>query len=549
MRKCLKRSVVLLLLLTLCLTAINAINTTPAEAAANEIMVFPYPRPADNNRENWGKEDMSFMGGWSLRATDYFSVFSNDYSGKIYYCIEPGHYIKTGDSYVEKGEAYWDDFPNNSTIDSRRIKEHIGRIFQYGYIGKINLNWTSQNDADTLGNVIATQILIWEVVVGERDSEFNHVAPGASYDAVLDIVSKNHPVYSQIMKNYNRIVNSMQAHLGSPSFMAEDPNIAQTVELKWNGTEYTATLTDTNNVLSNYRFEPSNSNVKVTVSGNKLILASKVAVNNVTISAIRTLKRSGLIVWNSATRQDIATYSAEVSDPLQAFIKLQTQEFGSINVIKTSSDGKVSGIEFTLTGGDLTTPLKGKTDSKGSLTFSGLKAGTYTITETVPPKYESQKPQTITVRAGQTATVIFANKLKTHDLEIIKVNEKDEAVSGVVFIIEKSLDGKSWTELMQKETDENGKASFVGLLPDVYYKVTEIKTKYGYSLLSEPVFEGQISTADKPVITIKAINNPEFELPPTGGNSFLYIPIVLGLSMGAIVTIYYLIKKERGKKI
>ena len=71
MRKCLKRSVVSLLLLTLCLTAINAINTTPAEAAANEIMVFPYPRPADNNRENWGKEDMSFMGGWALRATDY----------------------------------------------------------------------------------------------------------------------------------------------------------------------------------------------------------------------------------------------------------------------------------------------------------------------------------------------------------------------------------------------------------------------------------------------------------------------------------------------
>ena len=68
MKKCLKRSVVLLLLLTLCLTAINAINTTPAEAAANEIMVFPYPRPADNNKNNWGKEAMSFMGGWSQRA-------------------------------------------------------------------------------------------------------------------------------------------------------------------------------------------------------------------------------------------------------------------------------------------------------------------------------------------------------------------------------------------------------------------------------------------------------------------------------------------------
>ena len=549
MRKCLKRSVVLLLLLTLCLTAINAINTTPANAAANEIMVFQYPRSADINKNNWGKEAMSFMGGWSQRAADNFAIYSNDYAGKIYYCIEPGEYIKTGDSYVEKDEYYWDNFPSNSTISRQKIKEHIGRIFQYGYIGTINLNWTSQNDADTLGNVIATQILIWEVVVGERDSEFNHVAPGVSYDAVLDIVSPNHPVYSQIMKNYNRIVNAMQAHLDYPSFMNKDPDLAETVELRWNGTEYSASLTDTNNVLSNFDFKPSNSNVILEKNGNKLTVKSKVAVNDVTIFANRTLKRSGLITWASSTRQDLATYSDEVSDPLQAFIKLQTQEFGIINIVKTSTDGKVKDIEFTLTGGDLTTPLKGKTDSKGSLTFSDLKPGTYTVSETVPPKYESQKPQTITVRAGQTASVIFANKLKTHDLEIIKVNEKDEAVSGVVFVIEKSLDGKSWTELMQKETDENGKASFAGLSPDVYYKVTEIKTKDGYSLLSEPVFEGQISTADKPIITIKAINTYEFELPPTGGNSFLYIPIVLSLIMGAIVTIYYLIKEERGKKI
>ena len=198
---------------------------------------------------------MSFMGGWSQRAADNFSVYSNDYSGKIYYCIEPGQYIKTGDSYVEKDEAYWDNFPRNSTIDRDEIKEHIGRIFQYGYIGNINVNWTSQNDADTLGNVIATQILIWEVVVGERDSDFNHVAPGVSYDAVLDIVSPNHPVYSQIMKQYNRIVNAMQAHLDSPSFMAEDPDLAETVELRWNGTEYSASLTDINNVLSNFDFE------------------------------------------------------------------------------------------------------------------------------------------------------------------------------------------------------------------------------------------------------------------------------------------------------
>lgn len=461
MKNCLKRSIVLLLLLTLCLTVNTAINTTPANAAANEIMVFLYPRPQDTNQSNWGKQALSFMGGWSQRAADNFSIYSNDYSGKIYYCIEPGEYIKTGDSYTEKDEFYWLTFPSNSTISSDKIKLHIGRIFQYGYIGNINVNWTSQSNADTLGNVIATQVLIWETVVGERDSEFNHVDPGASYDAVLDIVSPNHPIYSQIMKHYNRIVNAMQAHLDSPSFMVEEEDKAETVELRWNGTEYSASLTDTNNVLSHFDFEPDNSNVTLEKSGNKLLIKSKVAVNNVTLTAIRTLKRSGLITWSSSTRQDLATYSAEVSDPLQAFINIKTQR----------------------------------------------------------------------------------------ELVILKEDENGEAMPGVVFEIEKSTDGNAWTTIGQILTDENGKAHIENLIPDTYYRATEIQTQNGYTLLTEPIFEGKIKTADDPIITIKAINTPEFELPPTGGNSFLYIPITIALIMGAITTICYLIKKERGTKI
>ena len=243
-----------------------------------------------------------------------------------------------------------------------------------------------------MGNVIATQILIWEVVVGERDSEFNHVAPGASYDAVLDIVSKSHPVYTHIMKNYNRIVNAMQAHLDSPSFMSEERPDAQTVELKWNGTEYSATLTDTNNVLSHYDIKSDNTNVKVTVSGNKLTLTSKVAVNNVSIFANRTLKRSGLITWSSATRQDIATYSAEVSDPLQAFIKIQTQQTGTIKGLKVDENGKpLAGALIGLFYGNETNLVekeaikKVTTGADGVFEFKSIPYGKYIIKEIKAP--------------------------------------------------------------------------------------------------------------------------------------------------------------------
>ena len=54
------------------------------------------------------------------------------------------------------------------------MKLHIGRILEYGYTGTVTSSWRSQNseDAKKLSYVIATQILVWETVVGERDANF-----------------------------------------------------------------------------------------------------------------------------------------------------------------------------------------------------------------------------------------------------------------------------------------------------------------------------------------------------------------------------------------
>lgn len=64
---------------------------------------------------------------------------------------------------------------------------------QYGYTGPISTSWRSQNPADaaTLAEAMATQVLIWETVVGERDEDFDYVSPG-SYDAVKGVISTAH---------------------------------------------------------------------------------------------------------------------------------------------------------------------------------------------------------------------------------------------------------------------------------------------------------------------------------------------------------------------
>ena len=74
--------------------------------------------------------------------------------------------------------------------------------------------------ADNLSHLIATQLLVWETVVGERDSNFQKVDTGG-YDAVLDQISTGHPLYNQIMSYYNSMATNVQNHTKLPSFMSK----------------------------------------------------------------------------------------------------------------------------------------------------------------------------------------------------------------------------------------------------------------------------------------------------------------------------------------
>ena len=61
------------------------------------------------------------------------------------------------------------------------------------------------------------------------------------------------------------------------------------------------------------------------------------------------------MVWSDGhygpdgTMQDVVTYSATISDPVKAYLNLKVS-YGSTKIVKTSEDGKVEGISFTITG-------------------------------------------------------------------------------------------------------------------------------------------------------------------------------------------------------
>lgn len=91
-------------------------------------------------------------------------------------------------------------------------------------------------------------------------------------DAVKSIVSTNHPLYSRFNSYYNSIVAGVQKHSKVPSFCSKATGKAQNIELEWDGSKYTTTLTDSNNVLANYKFTASQSGITFTTNGNKLTM-------------------------------------------------------------------------------------------------------------------------------------------------------------------------------------------------------------------------------------------------------------------------------------
>ena len=102
---------------------------------------------------------------------------------------------------------------------------------------------------------------------------------------------------------------------------------------------------------------------------------------------------------------------------------------GSMKIVKTSEDGKVSGVRFRVTGNGVDTTVQTGTD--GTIIVPNLKAGSYTVTELdVPDQYVQPKSQTVTVKANETATVSFTNVLKKWKATITKVDAETGAAQG-----------------------------------------------------------------------------------------------------------------------
>lgn len=186
--------------------------------------------------------------------------------------------------------------------------------------------------------------------------------------------------------------------------------------------------TDKNNLLTNFDADIQNGSIvkkskdtlKIKADDGK-IATVKLVQNNVNESGELT----GFLTLTCDSKQTLAELKA---NPRKYFVSVKGLENGSLDIIKTSEDGIVSGIEFTVTGNGKTYNVK--TDKSGKINIPDLKAGSYTITESVPVRYADKQSVTVNVQAGKTASVTLNNILKKFNVKVVKKDSEKSTAQG-----------------------------------------------------------------------------------------------------------------------
>lgn len=384
--------------------------------------------------------------------------------GKEAYCIEPGHTLYSGNTLTEDGSTVW------KNLGSAKQKA-INLALLYGKPGSgKSLSGTEDQ------KWIATQLIVWEFVSGCRSTADGYKCTNTKFIDGICADGANPRVKSV----YNAISKSLANYSTVPSFASAIASKAETYEMKYSDGKYTLTLTDSNSILSDFSFKTT-SGVSASVSGNKLTLTSSSPVNDaVTFNSAKSMPDVGktvLVPYGDATLQDVISGVENDADPIRAYFKVKTSS-GNLKLVKTSEDGNVANIEFTVKDDGYSKTVK--TNSKGEFELTDLVPGNYTVTEITDSKYETQKSQNVKVESGKTARVTFENVLKKGSLEVVKTSE-DNFNEGVEFhLYGTSLSGASID--LYATTNADGVAKFENVLvsSDKPYTLEEVNTADRY---------------------------------------------------------------------
>lgn len=276
------------------------------------------------------------------------------------------------------------------------------------------------------------------------------------------------------------------------------------------------TVTDTNKVLSDYpAFTKNGSGWSITHSKNS---------NSLTIKVDKSCTASSFKLANGEYYKDgtgdddelllYYPYGSEAYqkliysayyDPVSMAFSGSITPLGDMKLVKTSEDGIVAGINFTVTGANGFSKTV-TTNANGEIDISDLVPGTYTITEENINRYVPNQSQTITVSSNKTSSVSFYNILKKFRVTVTKQDyekghaQGDAKLSGAVYGLFKGND-----LVAQYTTNQNGSFTTDYYVCGTDWTIKEITPSEGY-LLNDTVYK---VGADPKDYTVEYNNVPD----------------------------------------
>lgn len=438
----------------------------PVSAASGDKVTITFDYCYDSTGNTIKFQQTTVSDGYTVGTVgeELCKIFAD---GKEAYCIEPGHTLYSGNTLTESASTVW------KNLGSAKQKA-INLALLYGKPGsEKSLSGTEDQ------KWVATQLIVWEFVSGCRSTADGYKCTNTKFIDGICAGGANPGVKSV----YNAISKSLANYSIVPSFASAIASKAETYEMKYSDGKYTLTLTDSNSILSDFSFKTTGG-VSASVSGNKLTLTSSNPINDtVTFNSAKSMPSVGnttLVPYGDASLQDVITGVENDADPIRAYFKAKTSS-GNLKLVKTSEDGNVANIEFTVKGDDYSKTVK--TNSKGEFELTDLVPGKYTVTEHTPTEYAEQKSKTVNVESGKTATVSFSNVLKKWNLTVTKkdaetkTSQGDATLAGAVYGIYN--DGN----LVDKyTTDKNGSFTTSYYICGDNWTLKEIEPSEGYLL-------------------------------------------------------------------
>ncbi len=478
------------LVLTLAMLAALAV-TAYAASVTVKYRVYVYSDEITFRQYDYSQSTTPSITNLTISATSGLGSGSALYhmkyaDGAVAYCIEPGVHSDDSGTYKEGSSASWYNLPAS-------VQSGIALAMSLGYPSADYGAVSGDRNSSAIINAekwAATQAIIWELICEYRNA---YTYDDWGYSPFYGCVDTSR--YPTFELWYDEIAAAMQNATMIPSFAEYAPHWCDTIELRRNAAgSYTATVTDTNGVLSAYNFAAnSGSGIAFSRKGNALtITATAAAAKNLdtektysaTGSAYEIDPDRAVICWYDRTGryQAMAGYTGVGRDPVKAYIKIKAvEEKGSLTINKVDAEtGKsLAGVTYRLFDANGKKVADMTTGADGKAVFKDLTQGKYSYQEIrTPSGYVVDKTKyQITISA--TALNITAKRTNARAKGSLTINKVDadtgKALAGVTYRLYNSA-GKKVANAI---TGADGKAVFKDL-PQGKYSYQEIRAPSGY---------------------------------------------------------------------